>query len=207
MRIFSLVILIGLLFACNGKESNYKESPELQSEVKSLNAKASEQVWQQIEKAQQRGDTIVLNPDSLIQLLPVGFPGYALTDTQHQYIYYNRIALSEAEMGLTNQEFDLTLSLVDFNSSRKTWFDIYELYHTDYHQDTEQEFACAWSPGVGEQFAWYSRLKDADFTTIKLGFSSRFVLTLEINTEADTLMMREVLRSADWSQLIQTNHD
>jgi hypothetical protein len=199
--------LVALTIACNSPESNTTAIHELQDTVKSLNVVALEEVQQEIQNAMRKGDTLMLTPDNLFRLLPDPFPGYAVLDTQHNFISYRNVKLSEAEMMLSNNDQDVKVSLVDFNNSRKSWYDIYTLYSTNYHQDTEQEYACAWSPGVGEQFAWFSRLKDADFTIVKLGFASRFMLTLEVNAETDTLAMREIIRSADWSKLNLIRHD
>lgn len=200
-------LLFALSFACNTPETNTAVQHELQDTVKSLNVLALKEIQQEIQTAIQKGDTVTLSPDHLFRLLPDPFPGYTVLDTQHNFISYQQVKLSEAEMMLSNDDRDVSVSLVDFNNNRKAWYDMYTLYSTNYHQDTEQEYACAWSPGVGEQFAWFSRLKDAEFTTVKMGFASRFLLTLEVNAETDTLAMREIIRSADWSKLNVMRHD
>lgn len=199
--------LFALTIACNTPQTNTTTVHELQDTVKSLNVLALKEIEEEIQSAMRKGDTIILSPEQLFRLLPEPFQGYAIIDTQHNFISYQQVKISEAEMILSNNEQDINVSLVDFNNSRKSWYDMFSLYNTNYHQDTEQEFACAWSPGVGEQFAWYSRLKDADFTIVKMGFASRFLLTLEVNAETDTLAMRDIIRSADWSKLNVMRHD
>lgn len=187
-----------LLMACNDmpeatqetKAENFTNSPS-----DSLSADA-------VLKARiESGDTLMKSPEEMLLILPLKFEGFELTDTSSQILDFDRRRMSEAIAEFSGDEKDIKISLIDYNRNLQAWMGLYSMYRTDYILDNESEFSSAWKPGLGENFGWLSVIKEENFARITLGFSYRYLLTLEISGQKDTTGLKQILSGARWDQL------
>lgn len=147
------------------------------------------------------GDTLIAEPSRLLELLPTGFPGFTLEETNGQYLEFDNRRMSEATAEWSGKEGDLKISLIDYNRNIQTWNGLWDAYRSDVVQDNEAEYSGAWKAGLGENFGWMFHLKGAEHIRVVLGMDFRYLVTLEFSGVEDTGKVRTWVNGGDWSAL------
>lgn len=148
-----------------------------------------------------KGDTLTKSIQELMELLPIGFKEFSFDDTTGQIIEFDNRRMTEANSIWSKEEQDLKISLIDYNRNLQTWNGLCDMYRTNYVQDNEEELSLAWKAGLGENFGWLVQLKGEQHIRVILGFSYRYLITVELNGVSDTSNVRTLMNEADWSAL------
>jgi len=197
--IFSLILL---LFACAGDSKNPNESGlEIQESHTDNQASSSIAIEQKIQEKIQRGDTLLAQADSLLACALRIFPMAKIQDINTEFLDFEKGRLLEARVELSLGDNDIRLSLIDYHQQLSTWIELYKLYSTSYILNNESEYASAWNPGKGENFGWVSHLKEDGHMRISLGFSFRYLLSLEVSDVKDTTELYQIVSKAKWEVL------
>lgn len=197
--IFTCCLSLGLISCSNN--SSHSEQGKMETiltDTQTPEALQFDSIWN---ARVQKGDTLCLDPATLLSLCPLSLPGYTLEDSSAQALQQDGIYMTQATLTFSKGEKEVTLSVTDYQQNMRVWQSMAQMYKSNYTLNNGDELATQLPLLPYEQFAWLSWIKPNDLVRIQTGIQYRYLLTMDISPVQDTAGCEQLLRALNTSGL------
>ncbi|MFN6943771.1 MAG: hypothetical protein ACK4ND_02415 [Cytophagaceae bacterium] len=197
--------LLAVLSSCGESIQDAKNAYSVMknaSEISDNYVKAQSEAQKKLEERRAKGDTLAMNYKELQKFLPSEIKGYTGEgEIEGNSVNMEGMSYSSVEHNYKKGDSYLNISLVDYNSAHDLYSGLTAMWATGMSIEDNNQIANGTSLKNGTLKGWEVYHKEEKRAELMLGVVGRFFLSISLDQQDNTDLIKEIAESLDLSEL------
>lgn len=195
LSVLALSCLALILNSCGKEAQETKDAIEVISKSQDIAEKTQQNMdkaQQRIEERKKKGDTLAVNFQKLIDMLPKDISGFESGEPKGESINAYGLSYSNAECEYIKGESRIRIQLIDYNQAGALFGSYASIWNAGFERQSSEGFEKSYNPEIEDVYGWEKFNKASKNAELTLGVGYRFILVLNAEGVEGTDILKSI---------------